>query len=68
MPFADCYCRNVTGSSIPKIAKFCMEGNSDCPVYEKIATGKIKQAGIVSMCTGLNQNSLKSVEAICILS
>jgi len=37
MPFADCYCRTITSSSIPNIAKYCMEGNSNCPVYEKIA-------------------------------
>jgi hypothetical protein len=35
MPFADCFCLNISGSSIPKIAKYCMDESSDCPVYEK---------------------------------
>ncbi len=44
MPFMDCYCQKITGSSIPKIAKFCMTGNSDCPVFEKIVAKKVRQA------------------------
>jgi hypothetical protein len=35
MPFADCFCLNISGSSIPKIAKYCMEQNSGCPIYER---------------------------------
>jgi hypothetical protein len=35
MPFSDCFCLNITGHSIPKVAKYCMTENSDCPVYEK---------------------------------
>lgn len=45
MPFADCFCLNITGYSIPKIAKYCMnENNSGCPVYEKMATARDKPA------------------------
>ena len=44
MPFADCYCLSITGSSIPKIARYCMAENSGCPVYEKMTAIKVKQA------------------------
>lgn len=39
-PFADCFCQNINGNSIPKIARFCMEENSACPIYKKGQTGK----------------------------
>lgn len=45
MPFVDCYCHNISSSSIPKIAKYCMEGSSGCPVLDKMSAEKIKQAG-----------------------
>ncbi|NVN99369.1 MAG: hypothetical protein HXX17_08600 [Geobacteraceae bacterium] len=39
-PFTDCYCHSINSSSIPKIARYCMEGSPDCPVYEKVVTGE----------------------------
>lgn len=35
MPFADCFCLNITGNSIPKVARYCMDEHSGCPIYEK---------------------------------
>ncbi len=34
-PFADCYCRAVTGRTVPNIALYCMGSFRDCPVYRK---------------------------------
>gem|GEM_PF-3083429 len=42
-PFAECYCRNVTGRTVPNIAQYCMERFQECPIYRqhltKITTG-----------------------------
>ncbi len=32
-PFDDCYCRHITGKSVPNIALYCMEHFRECPVY-----------------------------------
>lgn len=45
MPLADCFCNKINGNSIPKVAKYCMEENSGCPVYKKITAVKIKISG-----------------------
>ncbi|MBF0378368.1 MAG: hypothetical protein HQK72_12930 [Desulfamplus sp.] len=34
-PFDDCYCRKVTGLSIPFITKYCMDKYHECPIYKK---------------------------------
>lgn len=36
-PFDDCYCRQVTGRTVPNIALYCMERFRECPVYRKHA-------------------------------
>lgn len=43
-PFADCYCLSITGSSIPKISKYCMASSNGCPIYAGI-TAKIVTPG-----------------------
>jgi len=35
MLFSDCFCLNITGHSILKVARYCMTENSNCPIYEK---------------------------------
>lgn len=32
-PLADCYCRQVSSRTIPRIARYCLGGHADCPVY-----------------------------------
>ncbi|HEX9078038.1 MAG TPA: hypothetical protein VF795_00540 [Desulfuromonadaceae bacterium] len=32
-PFDECYCRRITGKSVPNIALYCMERFRECPVY-----------------------------------
>lgn len=34
-PFVDCYCRNVSGRTVPNVVFYCMERFDDCPVYRK---------------------------------
>ena len=34
-PFDECYCRNVSGRTVPNIALFCMERFCECPIYRK---------------------------------
>lgn len=36
-PFDDCYCRQITGRSVPKIARYCMERFAECPVFRRNA-------------------------------
>ncbi len=43
MPFADCFCLNITGHSIPKVTRYCMEENSGCPVYAKQKAEKLNK-------------------------
>ena len=35
-PFADCYCRKVTGRTVPNIVLYCMERYRECPVYKRL--------------------------------
>lgn len=41
-PFEECFCRQITGRTVPKIALFCMERFRECPVYRKQAPGDEK--------------------------
>ena len=34
-PLPDCYCRSLTGSTIPLVIYFCRELFTDCPVYRR---------------------------------
>jgi hypothetical protein len=36
-PFDDCYCRKVTGRTVPNIVLYCMERYRECPIYRKQA-------------------------------
>jgi len=40
-PFDDCYCRNISGRTVPNIAMYCMERYQDCPIYQKQVLLKI---------------------------
>ncbi len=35
-PVEECYCRHVTGRSVPNIALYCMERFRECPIYRKL--------------------------------
>jgi hypothetical protein len=32
-PLPDCYCRNLTNSTIPLVIYFCRERYVECPIY-----------------------------------
>lgn len=36
-PFAECYCRNVTGRTVPSVVQYCMDRFRECPVYRQHA-------------------------------
>jgi len=45
-PIAECYCRNVTGRTVPAIVMYCMGRYQECPVYrQRVARESGSQTG-----------------------
>lgn len=45
-PFEDCFCREVTGRTVPMIARLCMDNYTDCPIYQKYKDSRT-EAGVL---------------------